>query len=570
MSRFLMVGQPRKSWPDKDNQVREPVRISNAAARLVMSSSPLPQMPPHVRAVVTGEAERLQTVSDIKLIQSEQVRFNESAKDPLITLNQIQTLPDQAKTIIRVHEQQEASSVQTFVSGHRPDDCAVAVADVAKNVFGVTLQNGTGFRPAETKRVQVSLTETREVPWGPNVIPALDNAQMEVGYTNDPEKGVVGQVQVYAKNKFTPLVKEFFDQIEKRLQTHSIYRGAAIVGTDWPEFYDLGRFKPELVTHSDLVAAALDVFLFTRLRNRQVLEAMGEQFGVKVLLHGPYGTGKTSTALQAACIAQQHGIGFVHNRPGVDDVYETLRTAKLLAPCIVLIEDVDVIAPNTLSESKLQRLLEAFDGATSKGTEVIMVMTTNHRDRIHPGLFRPGRTDMEVLINELDRHGVEKLIRAHMSDLLADDVNFDRIYAETCNSDGKGTFTGSHVESMIRHARMAGLHRTGKPVFTLTTEDFIAASAPVKMQQLLQAEACEGEKPPAVDRAIAGIVGREIRKMVESDHFVDLLTNTSSSGVYNQMDEIRQVVDNSMERGIDNTVLMDPDKEVVRGALDLQ
>jgi transitional endoplasmic reticulum ATPase len=509
-------------------------------------------------------------VSDIKLIQSEQVRFNESPKDPLITLNQIQTLPDQAKTIIRVHEQQEAASVQTFVSGNRPDDCAVAVADVSKLMFGVTLQNGTGFRPAETKRVQVSLTETREVPWGPNSIPALDNAQMEVGYTNDPEKGLVGQVQIYAKNKFTPLVKEFFDQIEKRLQTHSIYRGKAIVGTEWPEFYDLGRFRPELVTHSDLVAAALDVFLFTRLRNREVLDAMGEQFGVKVLLHGPYGTGKTSTALQAACIAAQHKIGFVHNRPGVDDVYETLRTAKLLQPCVVLIEDVDVIAPNTLSETKLQRLLEAFDGATSKGSEVILMMTTNHRDRIHPGLFRPGRTDMEVLINELDRHGVEKLVRAHMEPLLADDVNFDRIYAETCNSEGKGTFTGSHVESMVRHARMAGLHRTGKPVFTLTTEDFIAAAAPVKMQQLLQAEAVEGEKPPAVDRAIGAIVEKQIRKVVESDHFVELLTESASNGVYSQMDTIRAVAESTVERGLDNTVLMDPDKEVVRGALEVQ
>jgi hypothetical protein len=90
------------------------------------------------------------------------------------------------------------------------------------------------------------------------------------------------------------------------------------------------------------------------------------------------------------------------------------------------------------------------------------------------------------------------------------------------------------------------------------------------MQQLLQAEAVEGEKPPAVDRAIGAIISREIRKMVDSDHFVDLLTNTSSSGVYNQMDSIREVVDNTVERAVDNTVLMDPDKEVVRGALEIQ
>ena len=506
---------------------------------------------------------------DIKLIQSEQVQFNTDPRDPLITLNQMQTLPDQAKTIIRVHEQQESESVQTFVSEYRPDDFAVALADVAKEMFGITLQAGSGFRPAETKRVAVSLTETREVPWGPNLIPALDNAQMEVGYVRDPEKGLVGQVQVYAKNKFTPVVKEFFNQIKKRLQTHSIYRGAAIVGTEWPEFYDLGKFRPELVTHSDLVANALDVFLFTRLRNREVLAEMGEQFGVKVLLHGPYGTGKTSTALQAASIAAQFGIGFIHHRPGVDDVYETLRTAKLYPPCIVLLEDIDVIASNKTSDRELQRLLEALDGATSKGSEIIIIMTTNHRDRIHPGVFRPGRTDMEVLVNELDRNGVEKLIRAHVGHLVGDDVDFDAIYRETV-VDGKATFTGSHVESMVRHVRMAGLHRTGSTDFLLATEDFIKAAAPVKLQQKLQAEAREGEKPPAIEASIARVVQAEVLKVVESEDFAERLVDTSYAGVQRNNPEVRYIVDDSNQRCTDNTVLMDPDKYEVKGALDVQ
>lgn len=506
---------------------------------------------------------------EIKLIQSEQVRFNENPRDPQITLNQMQTLPDQAKTIIRVHEQQERESVQTYVSEYRPDDFAVAVADVSKQMFGITLQNGTGFRPAETKRVQVSLTETREVPWGPNAIPALDGAQMEVGYTRDDEKGLVGTVSIYAKNKFTPLVKEFFDQIEKRLKTHSIYRGAAIVGTEWPEFYDLGKFRPELVTHSDLVANALDVFLFTRLRNREVLAQMGEQFGVKVLLHGPYGTGKTSTALQAASIAAQHGIGFIHSRPGVDDVYETLRTAKLYPPCIVLLEDIDVIASNKTSDRELQRLLEALDGATSKGSDVIIIMTTNHRDRIHPGVFRPGRTDMEVLVNELDRSGVEKLVRAHVGDLVGDDVDFDAIYAETVVN-GKPTFTGSHVESMVRHVRMAGLHRTGRTSFTLATEDFIKAAAPVKLQQKLQAEAREGDKPPAIEQAIGAVVGSKLDALLDSDDFIERLVDSAALGVNRLMGDFQHMMDDSNQRCTDSTVVMDPDKCEVKAALDVQ
>lgn len=506
---------------------------------------------------------------DLKLIQSEQLKYNADPKDPLITVNQMQTLPEQAKVIIRVHEQQEEPSVHTLVVDYRPDDAAVAIADVAKELFGVTLQAGSAFRPAETKRVKVSLTETREVPWGPNEIPALEGARMEVGATYHPEKGALGQVEIYAKNKFTPVVKEFFNRIEARLKTHSIYRGQAIVGTDSPEFYDLGKFRPELVTHSDLVANALDVFLFTRLRNRGLLSELGETFGVKILLHGPYGTGKTSTALQAACIAAEYGIGFIHHRPGKDDVFDTLRTAKLYSDdgIIVLLEDIDVIASNKISDRELQRLLEAFDGATSKGSNIIIVMTTNHRDRIHPGMFRPGRTDMEVEINELDRSGVEKLVRAHVGDLLGD-VDFDRVYEETV-VDGRDTFTGSHVESMVRHVRMAGLHRTGSPVFDLETEDFIKAAAPVKLQQKLQAQAKEGDKPPAIEQAISAVVKKAIEtEIVESDRMRELLMMTTDQGVsYGRIESLTRDV---VQEAIDATVLMDRDKESVKGALHVQ
>ena len=322
--------------------------------------------------------------------------------------------------------------------------------------------------------------------------------------------------------------------------------------------------------HSDLVANALDVFLFTRLRNRELLADLGETFGVKILLHGPYGTGKTSTALQAACIAAQFGIGFIHHRPGKDDVFDTLRTAKLYADdgIIVLLEDIDVIASNTKSDRDLQKLLEAFDGATSKGSNIIIVMTTNHRDRIHPGMFRPGRTDMEVEINELDRSGVEKLVRAHLGDLVSDQVDFDEVFAETV-VDGKATFTGSHVESMVRHVRMAGLHRTGRVLFDLTTEDFIKAAAPVKLQQKLQAQAREGDKPPAIEQAISKVVKKAIEsEIVESDRMRELLLVTTADGVV--YDRIERDVRDAVQEGLDATVLMDPNRVDVKGALYVQ
>ena len=506
-------------------------------------------------------------MTDTKLIQSEQVRFNDSPSDPLITLNQIQSLPDQAKVVLRVHEQQEKMSVHSLVVNYRPYDCAVAVADVCKKMFGVTLQNGSGFRPAETKRVPISLTETREVPWGPNSIPALEDAQMEVGATHDDEKGLLGQVQVYVKNKFVPQVKEFFNEIERHLAQHSIYRGSIIVGTDYPEFYDISWFRPELVTHSDLVSNALEVFLMTRIRNLPLLPALGERFGAKILTRGPFGSGKTSTFLQAASLAVQHGIGAVVHRAGVDDVFDTLRTAKLLAPCLVLLEDIDVIAHRNLSDREVQRLLEAFDGTTSKGDGVIIFMTTNHHNEVAEGMLRPGRIDLQLEINELDRNGVEKLIRGHVGHLLSEDVDFDAVYAVTTNTDGSPAFTGSHVESMIRHVRMAGLYRTGQVEFQLTTADFVRASAPVWAQKALQAEALGSDEAPAIEQAIGSVVDTSLKRLIQSDQFFSRLHRAATMANSQQMGSIEEVVDESNERAINNTAVMDRYAEEKRGQL---
>lgn len=505
----------------------------------------------------------------VNLIQSEQICFNDDPRDPRITCNQLQELPEQAKVLMRVHEQQEKKSVHTLVVEYRPNDLAVAVADVCKQFFGVTLQNGTGFRPAETKRVPVSLTETREVPWGPNSIPALEDAQMEVGYTVDDEKGHLGQVQVYAKNKYAKQVKQFFNAIEQRLAENSIYRGQIIVGTDYPEFYDISWFNPDLVTHSDLVTNALDVFLMTRIKNHGLLSAIGERFGAKILTRGPFGSGKTSTFLQAASVAVKHGIGAIVHRAGVDDVFDTLRTAKLYAPCLVLLEDIDVIAHRNLTDREVQRLLEAFDGTTSKGDGVIIFMTTNHHTEVAEGMLRPGRIDLQLEINELDRGGVERLIRGHVGQFLSDDVDFDTIYDHTTEA-GRAAFTGSHVESMIRHARMAGLHRTGKAEFTLSTDDFVRASAPVWAQKSLQAEALGQDKLPSIETAVSNVVDAALVRFASSDTFNSETRRAATQANRAQSARDDEAMAETVERAINSTGVYDPYGEDKKGQLVLE
>ena len=108
--------------------------------------------------------------------------------------------------------------------------------------------------------------------------------------------------------------------------------------------------------------------------------------------------------------------------------------AGLPSRCIVLLEDVDASsvkrtpdAPTDLSSpSPLTRpllssprsvakanvsfsgLLNAIDGAASREGR-ILIMTTNHRERLDPALIRPGRVDLQISFKYASRDVIETL-----------------------------------------------------------------------------------------------------------------------------------------------------------------
>jgi chaperone BCS1 len=124
------------------------------------------------------------------------------------------------------------------------------------------------------------------------------------------------------------------------------------------------------------------------------------------LLYGQPGNGKTSLAL---AIASEFNYAlYTLNLSSVRDD-EKLR---LLCDCIpenavLLMEDIDC---STLSrEAKktedltgcnvtLSGLLNALDGVTS-GEGRIVIMTTNHPDKLDPALIRPGRADCHIAVS---------------------------------------------------------------------------------------------------------------------------------------------------------------------------
>ena len=125
------------------------------------------------------------------------------------------------------------------------------------------------------------------------------------------------------------------------------------------------------------------------------------------MLYGPPGTGKSSMIAAIASYLKRRVFRLSLTAPKMTD--DGLLTAVTSVPSesVVILEDVDALfnqhrehveAGATLSFSGL---LNAIDGVGGVARGVIVIMTTNHIDRIDPALNRQGRIDKSFCLGRV-------------------------------------------------------------------------------------------------------------------------------------------------------------------------
>ncbi|CAG8025772.1 unnamed protein product [Penicillium olsonii] len=168
-----------------------------------------------------------------------------------------------------------------------------------------------------------------------------------------------------------------------------------------------------------------DIKEYLHPRTRRWYSNRGIPYRRGYLLHGPPGTGKTSLCFAAAGLLGLKLYLLDLNSSSLDEESLSSLFADLPRRCIVLLEDVDSAGiaktrganqaadvpddspadagadAKVLPEEPkkggvtLSGLLNVIDGvAATEGR--ILVMTTNHADKLDPALLRPGRVDMTV------------------------------------------------------------------------------------------------------------------------------------------------------------------------------
>ncbi|GJP76032.1 hypothetical protein CLOP_g6425 [Closterium sp. NIES-67] len=156
------------------------------------------------------------------------------------------------------------------------------------------------------------------------------------------------------------------------------------------------------------------------------------------LFHGPPGCGKTSL-IQAMTGELGLGVSVISlSSSGMSD--DSLHTA--MANCeqrnLVVLEDIDAAftadrskADGNCSDSlSFSGLLNAIDGIGAQEKR-ILIMTTNHIERLDPALIRPGRIDYRLLLDRATRSQIARLFLRFFPDSPSADADrFASVFRE--------------------------------------------------------------------------------------------------------------------------------------------
>lgn len=134
-----------------------------------------------------------------------------------------------------------------------------------------------------------------------------------------------------------------------------------------------------------------------------------------MLLYGPPGTGKT---LLAKAFAHEADLPFISTTG--TDLLDSERTKKIFAkakeyaPSIVFIDEIDALGDRNKDSNRkipIGKLLSEMDGFSSSLDEAVFVIAaTNFKESIDPAIIRPGRIELHIEIDNLDKEAREYFI----------------------------------------------------------------------------------------------------------------------------------------------------------------
>lgn len=421
------------------------------------------------------------------------------------------------KFLERLREQREEQTSFSRTFDYRPWDGAAAMARALKRVtgssgIGKTTYTFFGPNPPQMIEIDVDHNETVQVPWGAVSVPIFEGT-LHTRTSRDSERGPLFTLYIEAPRKYAAAINGLFQVVQDELEQRSIYRGKAFDAKEQPSFMDTSVIRPENLVYATDTQRALQANIWRLIEDTDWARSQGIQLKRAVLLEGPYGTGKTEAANVTAKKCVENGWTFIQVRANKDDLGLAMQTARLYQPAVVFFEDIDSLADAEKTNGAITRLLDIFDGMDAKHNDVMVVLTTNHVNRIHKGMVRPGRLDGIIHIGALDQNGVEKLARIKLGDeRLADDIDWGRVY------DAMEGYMPAFVTEALKRVVLYS-----EDANHFTTADLVGAAEDLRPQFELMEQASEGSKPDRFESLLEDVVQRGNEKMRIVDYDDDTI-----------------------------------------------
>lgn len=207
-------------------------------------------------------------------------------------------------------------------------------------------------------------------------------------------------------------------------------------------------------------------------------KACGVPYRRGILLYGPPGCGKSSIILALAGHLKLSVCLISLSSPAMSD--QTLNELLVTSPpqSILLLEDIDAAFPasddapsdksskpnpefgqamraGNGSSVTLSGLLNAVDGiAAQEGS--IVVMTTNHPERLPPALLRPGRIDKKLLFDKADKDQVRRMFLKFFPDKSYPDQDVEGLAVTVSEKIEEGSLTTAQLQGLFMGYRLGG------------------------------------------------------------------------------------------------------------------
>ena len=341
-------------------------------------------------------------------------------------------------------------------------------------------------------RLEILQIHTRNMPLD-NDVDLERIAEITYGYTGADLAALCKEAAMKALRRYIPKIDLEMERIPPEVlkEMHVKYEDFMnayrdIVPTAMREVYiETPNVHWEDIGGLDDVKQKLKEMFEWPLKKPEKFKKIGIKPPKGILLYGPPGCGKT---LIAKAVATESGANFITIRgPEVFSkwvgesekaVREIFRKARMAAPSIIFIDEIDSIASkrelslgdSAVTERVISQLLTEMDGLITL-ENVVVLAATNKPHLIDDALLRPGRFDYLVYVPKPDLKARLEILKVHTRNMPLQGVNLEEMSEKT-----EG-FSGADLEALCREA---GLNAIRKDIDKVMAEDFHEALQRIK------------------------------------------------------------------------------------------